>query len=85
MSTKNTTWEISPQLKTLIIPCSRCRHLKKIEFLQLDQIFMECECYQIKDTLTELIKFSRVCEHYSESLKQLKEILKSDNNSNIRK
>jgi len=78
MSTEFSISSISMQVKTLAIPCSRCRHLQKLEFLGNDRVFIQCRYQSLEKNITEMIKLGGRCVNYSESIESLQGILKSE-------
>ncbi|MHA1520366.1 MAG: hypothetical protein ACTSRK_09300 [Promethearchaeota archaeon] len=69
----------SSQLKTLVIPCSRCKSCRRIEFLSSDTVYIDCEHFKLEDKITEIVKKTRVCLYYCESIDHLKKMLNPSN------
>lgn len=79
MTSNIENFSASPQLKTLIIPCSRCKNCQKIEFLEQTRVFVECTYYKLDEFLADLVKKTRICEYYCESIENLRANLNNEN------
>lgn len=80
MSSQFDLANVSTQVKTLIIPCSRCRHLHKMEFLNDDRVLISCKYQTLEKKFNEMVKVAGKCPYYCESIENLEEVLKSELN-----
>ena len=69
----------SDPLKILVIPCSRCTSCRRIEFLNSKRVYIDCQHFKLEDYITEIVKKTRVCLYYCESIDRLRQMLKTEN------
>ncbi len=70
---------ISSSLKKLVIPCSRCKSCRRIEFFNNERVYIDCQHFKLEDKIAEIVKKTRVCLYYCESIDHLREMLKAEN------